>query len=360
MFLSNIETEQNSYKITTHEVVINHPGEKKPVETILNEFQNEDGLPVKYTMDVYSVICLEGVCKIIPVKLHWNAIGDYQKYELPQDATLEKYEADLFEPEDYIKLQSILSDNNSPFKEVYFEDILTVHDEHGDEDVDAVSGATALELDEKDTVPGAALTCFTLWHWANGNVISKIKQQTGKSASTEQLQEFILDNNNTYFHIAINELENRQLFSKSIIDAIIKKSLTDKSILRSAFKFLELAPSELYFYAAEHILNNGKPTQKVAAIQSLRLTNHTITKEYLNKNSEILNTLNSYQEVSLFLGLMEDKNPNSKVAITNTFPLLERDFLIARRAYWFLKNQELSSNQNKKINIFYSKFKNKL
>lgn len=360
LLLHNTKSEQIVYKTISHEVIINHPGEKEPVKTILNEIQNEDGLPIKYTMDVYSVICLEEVCKVIPVKLYWNNIGVYQKYELAKGATLEKYEADLFEPKDYIKLQSILSNNKSPFKEVYLDEILTVPDEHGDEDLDAVSGATALELDEKDTVPGAALTCYTLWHWANGDVVSKIKEQTGKSASIEQLHDFILDDNNMYFNLAINELKNRNLYSKSIIDAVIKKTLKEQSVLRTAFNFLELTTPELYFYATAYILNNGESTQKVAAIQSLISTNHDISLEFLNKNSKILSVLNSYQEVALFLGLMEDKNPKSKVVIENTLPLLQHDFLIARRAYWFLKNQILNDAQTKQLLSFYEKNKNRL
>ncbi|WP_298493911.1 hypothetical protein [uncultured Algibacter sp.] len=360
LFLNSLKEKQNGYKTISHKIVVNHPGEKDSIKTILNEIQDKNGLPIQYTMDVYSVICLEGVCKIIPVKLFWNNIGNYQKYELAEGETLEKYEADLFEPVDYIKLQSVLSDSDSPFKEVYLDEILTVPDVHGNEDVDAVSGATALELDEKDTVPGAALTCFTLWHWANGDVVSKIIQQTGKSASTEQLHDFILDDNNTYFNLAISELKNRSLYSKSIIEAVIKKAIKDQSVLRTTFNFLESATPEIYFYATENILNNGESAQKIAAIQSLKKTNYNISIEYLNKNSVILSALNSYQEVSLFLGLMEDKNPNSKIVITNTLPLLQRDFLIARRAYWFLKNKDLISEHQEKLNMFYKENVNRL
>ncbi|MDG1729616.1 MAG: hypothetical protein P8K68_14285 [Algibacter sp.] len=358
--LNNSKQQQDGYKTISHEVIINHPGEKEPVETILEEIQNKNGLPIQYTMDVYSVICLEQVCKVIPVKLYWNNIGEYQKYELAKDATLEKYEADLFEPQDYIKLQSILSNNNSPFKEVYLDEILTVPDEHGDEDLDAVSGATSLELDEKDTVPGAALTCYTLWHWANGDVVLKIKNQTGKSVSTSQLQEFILDKNNTYFKIAINEFQNRKEFSKPVVDTIIKKVLIDSTLLRTTLSYLKNVSPELYFYALNRFFFEGEKEQKLAAIQSLRQTSHSISKDYLDKFSSKIKSLNSFQEVSLFLGLMEDKNSNSKVVIENSMTLLDADFLIARRSYWFLKNQELSNKQTNRLHAFYEKHKSRL
>ena len=357
LLLSNLKTKQDSFKTISHEVLIKHPGEKEPVKTILNEIQNEVGLSIEYNMDVYSVICLEDVCKIIPVKLYWNNIGVYQKYELAKGETLEKYEADLFAPEDYIKLQIILSDINSPFKEVYIDEILTVPDEHGDEDLDAVSGATALELDEKDTVPGAALTCYTLRHWANGEVVSKIKNQTGASVSEEQLQDFILNENNTYFHVALNALEKRDSYTKPLIKTIIEKVLNDKSLLRTAFNYFKKSSPELYFYAAERLFLEGKKEQKLAAIQSLKQTDFKIPDSYLDRFSSELKTLKSYQEVSLLLGLMESKNPNSKVVIEQVFPLLEADLLIARRVYWFLKTEKLSSKQKRILKSFEKKNK---
>lgn len=341
-------------------MVIKHPGEKEPVKAILEEVQNENGLPIEYIMDVYSVICLEEVCKIIPVKLYWNAVGVYKKYELAEGETLEKYEADLFEPEDYIKLQSVLSDDYSPFKEVYIDEILTVPDEHGNEDVDAVSGATALELDEKDTVKGAALTCFTLWHWANGDVVSIIKNQTGVSASEEQLREYISHENNVYFHIALEELQNRDLFTKPIIETIIKKVLKDDTLLRTSFNYLKKASPELYFYAAKRLFFEGGKEQKLAAIISLRAINYEIPDAYLDNFSSEINKLNSYQEVSVLLGLMESKNQNSKTVIENVLPLLNADFLIARRAYWFLSNQKLNDEQQRVVNHFHERYQSKL
>ena len=64
--------------------------------------------------------------------------------------------------------------------------------------------------------------------------------------------------------------------------------------------------------------------------------------------------------MSYFLDLMQTKNQNSKKVIQNTFPLLNLDFIIARRAYWFLKNQKTTSSQNKILIEFYQKNKNNL
>lgn len=360
LFVSSLKSSQSPVKIMSHQITIKHPGEETPVNTILEEIKTSEGLTVEYTMDVYSVICLKGVCKVILVKLFWNAVGEYKKYELAKGKTLEKYEADLFEPKDYVKLQNILSDNNSPFKEVYYDEILDVPVEHGNEDVDAVSGATAIQLDEKDTVPGAALTCFTLWHWANGEVVSKIKAFTGASSSKDQLKDFILHENTAYFEIAIVELQKRKLYSKDFVDSVIQKILLDNTLLRTGNIYFNELPLDFYLYATERFFLEGGKEHKISIIQWLRETSMQIPHSFLDKLSSEMPRLDSYQEISLILDLLETKNKNSQMVLENTIPLLEADFLMARRVYWFLKNQKLNAEQLKTLELFYQKNKNRL
>jgi hypothetical protein len=359
-FLAGYTFDNSVIKSIEHTVLINHPGEKEPIEMILTEIQNEKGLPIQYTTNVESVICLEEVCKIIPVKIYWNNIGVFQKYELKKGATLEKYENDAFEKKDYSKLQSILANSSSPFKEVYLNEILTVPNEHGNKDIDAVSGATALELDEEDTVPGAALTCYTLWHWANGELISKIKTQTGISASNSQLQDFILNRNNTYFSIAIHELQKRNLYSKVYIDTVISKLILDSTYSRKAFSYFKNSATDMCLYATKEVFHKGQKQQKITALQFLIQTTHILPHSYLNTISSEIPKLESYQELSLCLNLMENKNPNSNEVIQNVIPLLKKDMIIARRAYWFLINQRVTEKEKQLLDTFYTNHKNQL
>ena len=353
---ANISLELN--KTIQHKIVVTHPGEKESVTIILNQVVDENGLPISYYMDVQSVICLEEVCKIIPVRIFWNNIGEYQKYQLEEGATLEKYEDDVFDTEDYLKLNTILANTASPFKDVYIDEILTVVDEHGD--ADAVSGATALELDEKDTVTGAALTCFTLWHWANGEVVNKIKEITGKSVTKQQLEVFLVDENHTYFDIALIDLERRKNYTTPFINIITKRVLEETTLLKATFAYVEKAPANIYFSATEEVFVNGETTQKLAAIRSLKSINYKVSSFYLDGLSNQIQKLSSYQEVSFFLGLMESKNPASKKVIENVLPLLKSDFIKARRVYWFLKNQQLSSAEQVIISNFFKENKNRL
>lgn len=357
-FISSSNDGVNLDTIIKHNIIVSHPGEKESVNVILYQSVNENGLPAAYYMDVQSVICLEEVCKIIPVRIFWNNIGDYQKYELEKGATLEKYEDDVFDPQDYPKLNTILANRNSPFKEVYIDEILTVVDVHGD--ADAVSGATALELDEKDTVPGAALTCYTLWHWANGGIVDRIKEITGRSVSNQQLQDFLVDENETYFDIALVDLERRKNYSQTFISIITKRVLEEESLLKSTFNYLENAPSITYFSATQELFLKGKKEQKLAAIRSLKSIKYKVSNSYLDTLSNEMTKFRSYQEVSFFLDLMETKKPNSKKVVDNVFLLLKSDFIKARRAYWFLNNQQLSAAQKEILNNFQQENKNKL
>ena len=350
----------DNYTKINHTVWVKHPGDKFPVEIILTEVQNESGLAIEYYANVESVICLKEVCKVVSVKIYWNNIGEYQRYELKPGVTLEKYESDLFEPQDYIKLNAVLLNKNSPFKDVYVDDILTVVDADGTEGVDVISGATALKLDEKDTVPGAALTCYTLWHWANGNITSIIKKQTGKSASNDQLKHFLHNENKMYFFIALDELNARKIYSKSVIDIVLNELINKKELLKSSIEYLESAPSDIYLTSIKDVFVKGKKVQKLAVIRSLQNINYEIPKDFLDNLSNEINSLISFQEITRIIDLQQSKNPESSKVIENTLPLLDDDFIIARRAYWFLSSEKLNKEQTQKVNVFYENFKNKL
>lgn len=358
-FQNNSHFDQDDVNTTQHKVMVNHPGEKILSEVVLTEVRDEKGLPVKYYMDVQSVLCLEKVCKVIPVRIYWNNIGVYQRYELERGATLEKYKSDIFEPKDYNKLDSILANPASPFKEVYYDEILTVVDELS-EDVDAISGATALELDERDTVPGAALTCFTLWHWANGEIVSIIKNITGDAVSKQQLKAFLQDNDNSYYYLVLEQLTKRGIYLDEYLDLVLERVKENAVVIRPTIDYIETAPEEFYFEAIKRIFLMGNQPQKIAALKSIQNIEYIPTLDYLNSLGVNISTLDSFQETAAFLELMEIRENYSEKLINNILPLLDKDFLIARRAYWYLLNAPLSAVQMTKRDIFLAQNKDRL
>jgi hypothetical protein len=343
-----------------HTIYVKHPGEKNPVEIVLTEIQDEGGLSMEYYANVESVICYKEVCKVVSVRIYWNNIGEYQKYELGEGVTLEKYEADLFEPRDYLKLNAVLSDKNSRYKSLLVDDILSVVNTEGNGDLDAVSGATAIKLDEKDTVLGAALTCFTLWHWVNGSITPIIKNITGKSASNEQVIQFLNDDKEAYFLMALNELKEREIYISTNINIIVNKAVNKKELVKASIQYLETSPPNIYFPSIKTIFIKGNQHQKLVSIKSLQNIKYEISKGYLDELSYEINNLKSFQETTRFIDLLETKTSASNIVIENLLPLLEGEFLKARRVYWYLSNEKLSVEHQEKVDAFHEKYKGQL
>ncbi|UMB54040.1 hypothetical protein MKD41_00850 [Lutibacter sp. A64] len=310
-------------------------------------------------MDVKSVICLENVCKVIPVRVYWNNLGQYLKYELNEGATLEKYEADLFEKEDYIKLHAILLNENSPFKSVQVDEILKVTDESHNE-VDAVSGATALDLNEEDTVKGAALTCYTLWHWTHGDIQSIIRNITGLSCKSKDFKSFLKDDDVKLKLFSIEQLVATNFYKKDVTETVIKETIKNPTLTKASINYLENASKNIYLSASLRLIKKGTNLQKILVLNSLLNTKKEISKSYLDELSNEASGLNSFQEVSLFLKLMRIKNSNSKKVKQNVFPLLKQDFIIGRNVYWFLKEQKLNKDEIIILNEFQKQYKNEL
>ena len=91
-FKSNGEQESEKHLVTVH-----HPafGKDDPNRFYLWELRSDSGDLVGYFLDVESVICVDHRCKIVPVGLFWDAIGNYLKFELSGGVILEK--RDFFE-----------------------------------------------------------------------------------------------------------------------------------------------------------------------------------------------------------------------------------------------------------------------
>jgi len=355
-----LQDNNNKTKDIEHIVIVNHPSEKNPITATLIQKIDREGLTIGYTMEVESVICLEEVCKVIPVILYWNNVGIFKTYELQKNATLEKWEADIFEEEDYVKLQSILRNPDSPFKDVYIHEILAIPSD-SNEDVDAISGATILMLDDEDTVRGATLTCYTLWHWANGEITEIIKDFTKRNISKTQIHSLLTQDNAHYF-LALQALEYQNIYTDTIIQSLKEKILIEdnKNLLKPTLKYFETMDSEVYFKNLLDVFIKGQKNQKLTVIQSLKTTDKKIPETFLERLSDVLTQLQSFQEVNTFLDFLQENNTASKKIINNTFSLLDSHFLIARRAYWFLKNQQLTASQKEKLNAFYNHNKNRL
>ena len=346
-----------------HKLQINHPGKENGEisNVILVEIQNKKGLAMEYYMDVESVICAEEVCKVVAVRLFWDEIGTYKKYELAENITLEKYDGKPFEKSDYLKLDTILAKGNSPFKEFRIEEILNTVVSYDDgTPPDAVSGATLIQIDANETIDGAALTCFTLWHWVNGEVQSKIRQISSENFKEQDFISYLNNGSLQHKMVALEQLILRKNYSKKLIESVIQQSNKNKELLKTAIIYFENGSSEIYFEAIGKLFENEDEPARIAIFNSLLKTTHKTPVSFYDKISKEMQSSTSFQEISMFFRLLEKQQTSSKTMLETSFLMLKKDLMISRRTYWFLKEQSLNNDQKRQLDSFYIKNKDKI
>ncbi|CAG2532393.1 hypothetical protein MAR621_02721 [Maribacter dokdonensis] len=326
----------------------------EPVACTLVEITNEKALPHEFYMDVESVVCGDNQCKIDVVRIYWDELGHFNKLVLPDDVALEKSEGKSFTNADYKKLHEILKNENSALKNVYKDEIVgTV----GSEGVDAMSGETIL-LEKSAYVKGAVWTCYSLWHWANGDVKQHIRDITGNSYSKSELQSFLQKDNYQLF--ALEQLIRKKDFSKKTVNAIINAIKTNPELLRTSMRYWNSAPGDIYQYGAQQLLPAVNSTNRVLYLTDILQTEQKLNTAFINATNPLIAKF-SYQEIDIFLNILKEKKLTTPNTITQLTVLLRADdFLISRRVYYFLKTQELSADDKLKIEDYYQQWKHKL
>ncbi|WP_372775235.1 hypothetical protein [Mangrovibacterium sp.] len=329
---------------TIHRVGLSDPAHflEEPVVYDLVERKSPNGLPSEFFLDVPSVYCDDSVCKIVPVRIFWNPIGEYQRFELEKRNKLEKNKGKPFSKKDCQKLDRILQDKTSPFGGISLSEITKTSSSEG---VDAISGATTIVLDDNATVRGATLTCYTLWRWGNGDVCDSIRRISGDALSPVILRSYLDAEDNLKLY-AIDQISRRRLFDPETVASVVRSSCSDmREWSGYQIRYLEQAPDSVYFSMLRLLVSTDDEFQKVASLNSLLKTKKLAPAGYFDQIGELLPGLDSYQVVDLFLRLMEQKNAGSELINEKLILLLDRSILISRRAYWFLNNQKLSAEQ---------------
>ena len=185
LFGSTGESFGNLSNVVSNSVRLRHPAieEGKPVAHTLYQGKGNDLLKTGYFMDVDSVICEDGQCAFLTGRMHWDVIGRYRRYSLEPGKDLTKQKHHRFTKEDYAKLDRLLLNRDSLLRDHPFKTLTKPGKPGTNKEVHGVTGATAEAL-KAETVPGAVHTCYTLWHWANGEAVKTIRELTAASLDT--------------------------------------------------------------------------------------------------------------------------------------------------------------------------------
>ncbi|WP_322607028.1 hypothetical protein [Pontiella agarivorans] len=354
-----------AYAAASFEALVLHPGFEVQEPRIQPVFQvlNANGFIKEYYTDVDSVICGDGQCEIITVRLLWDVHGGFIRYEFPKGGNLTKMGHEQFTQADHAKLIKILNDEHSTLADVSAADIVSPADAMMNEesDTDGTSSATLLS-DKSAFVAGAVYTCYTLWHWVHGDMQTEIQNITAETIGTEQLLTMLKNSNSSEVAFAVEALSKRNITDPAVQKQIKTLALDGTTELASAsIEYFQSQGPETYYQTMAELFPQGDSKKQVLYLSSLASTDLAAPEGFYDLLSAQLPNLGSYYEVHLMLNLMTEHNFDSELVVSNTIPLLNSEsFLIGRRAYNFLKEHELPEAQMAEVKAFHTKYADRL
>lgn len=233
-----VASSQPAFLFNNPDTLINHQ---------MHLLSDAEGLPLFYYADILTPVCIDGLCKPVNVELFWNLLGQYVGYGDYPDKLLTKYDHDLFEQEDYLKLHNLLKDKSSVIGRRRLSQLYDKNTVRTDTikfkgvEVDAISGATRKEIKES-IVEGGLYSCYTLWHLVNGPVTEQMRDNLQSIYSPAVEDFFIKSNHSEYQYHAIKKLDAGD-FKDNLVDIA---SFVERGTPLMRSYGLKKMPKELY------------------------------------------------------------------------------------------------------------------
>lgn len=197
---------------------------------------NEKDQPLLFYSDIKTPICIDNVCKPLYVEVYWNLIGDYVGFGVHENQPLTKFDHEIFEELDHLKLHELLLNNHSILDRKKLSDLhnegVGVNEQikFKGVEVDAVSGATKKEIKES-VVEGALYSCYTLWHLVHGKAAPEIRDFAPSIWSDSLAHYFLHSRYESYQLFALKKISAAGF--KKNIPAIIQIFKNGKPLNRS-------------------------------------------------------------------------------------------------------------------------------
>jgi hypothetical protein len=314
--------------------------------------------PREYFMDVDSVVCADSECEIITVRIHFDPLGNYLRYELPAGGNLTKWGHKPFSLADHQNLHQILANPYSQLKSVAWDQItMPKNAAAASGNVDGIAGATMLSK-RSIVVVGAAYTCCTLWHWTHGGVGKVIREMTGQASDKRDLIRYLNGGDEAYAAFALDQLRERELFDTEAIDAVVAVVRQGShQLTKDALSYLEAASDEqsvdYFFCRSEDDDLVADALKRVRFLEALRDTDRKPPPGFLHRLGTWLGRADSHYEVHLLLSLLERDRVTSDQVISGAMSLLEsEDSLVVRRCCRYLESQQLNQSQRDRFEAF--------
>jgi hypothetical protein len=200
-----------------------------------------------YESILKTPVCNDTLCQIVRIKIFWDLIGDYARFDTLAGYPLTKNDHLLFSSEDYYKLQATLKDFNSILGRKSENELLDNNRNRYSKKLDAVTGATDLQI-KNAVVDGALYSTYTLWHLVNGDIKYELANWTIKNYNSKMEEQLMLSGNTRRMIFALKQLDEQDYVDRfQEIIQIMKKAYPMVN-----FYIAKNLPPEV-FYSKENI-----------------------------------------------------------------------------------------------------------
>ena len=183
------------------------------------------GKPLLYFSEIQTPVCIDGLCKPMHIGIYWNLLGSYVGYETFDESPLTKYDHDLFEAADHLKLHQLLSNPNSIIRRKKLSELfdtnsrLTEKVKYKGVEIDGITGATNKEI-KSSVVEGALFSCYTIWHLVHGAVTEQMAEHLDSIYDRHLAKAFLYSPYSDYQLYALKHLaaEDFDKYPDAIID----------------------------------------------------------------------------------------------------------------------------------------------
>lgn len=173
---------------------------------------SEDG-HFNYECILRTPVCNDTLCQIVQIKIFWDLIGDYIRFDTLPGYPLTKYDHLPFTPEDYNKLQATLKDGNSILGRKSEYELLDNNLQRYSEKIDALTGATDLQI-KNAVVDGALYSTYTLYHLVNGYIKTELLNCTLKNYNSKIENQLLLSDNPKFNIFALKQLNDQEYIDR--------------------------------------------------------------------------------------------------------------------------------------------------
>ncbi len=237
-----------------------------------------NGIPEYYYSDINHKSGSSKSLKTVNVRIYWDIWGNFIKLGLNQNQNLNKINNESFSTKDYERLHFLLNDLHSGIQYYKFDNYSAEKSEQQYYNVDAMSGATVVDA-SYDCVKGAVKTCYDLYKFTHGDMVSTIVKNT-KSSLQNMPDEVKL---NKVASKVINNEKVTSPFLNTVADSDEKNSVAYISSAIELARQSRLLNKEFNTWLETCFINSNNTKEK------------TIIYNYLIQNGYKTKAIRSYQ-----------------------------------------------------------------